>query len=561
MNIQLPLQLCEPMSEIQRRAEILVPGVRCLDAAAAAPPLSLERLLLVTAYAASTYACTVRTSKCVSPVLSETTDAFVPELGVRMLSELVAGDKGRARGGYMASAWVVEGGRGGWTVCGDDAPLASLRAAGLEIQAAFRSRLEFADGDVYDWAWVSFFFFFCFTFDLFSLSLLLLRGLSSPFLSFSLSPRTRAYICSRITQSMGQKSLFSLIKKRKTNEKTNKQTQATPTAVGLASGKNAVTYDGRVRIAPVLPDGDFDNDKATKNPSSSPPPSHVLHAVLDFRAPSLMAALKGGSAVSRAYSGWVERVPASQTRETTPATRERVPGVDFDGDFATHLDVVMSGGSGGSASGSGGGSGGASGSGNGGGNGVGASTSTRRRLWTTPPVIPGCRYGYTKFSAGLNDDGGGGGDKLLLPPTDSRRRRDTRLLEAGKYDEAQAQLDRILEIERRREAPAMALGEDGKLRAAWFEEIGGGIYRAAAAAAAADDDDDDEAAEDKSSAAAATSSSSRLASPAELSAFLVAEAATNSHREFKRAPLRWKFSGEYWRAREEKDWSRSPSIF
>ena len=83
---------------------------------------------------------------------------------------------------------------------------------------------------------------------------------------------------------MGQKSLFSLIKKRKTNEKTNKQTQATPTAVGLASGKNAVTYDGRVRIAPVLPDGDFDNDKATKNPSSSPPPSHVLHAVLDFQA-------------------------------------------------------------------------------------------------------------------------------------------------------------------------------------------------------------------------------------------------------------------------------------
>lgn len=157
MNIQLPLQLCEPMSEVQRRAEILVPGVRCLDAAAAAPPLSLERLLLVAAYAASTYACTVRTSKCVSPVLSETTDAFVPELGVRMVSELVAADKGRARGGYMASAWVVEGRE--WRVFGDDAPLASLRAAGLEIQAAFRSRLEFADGDVYDWARVSVVFF------------------------------------------------------------------------------------------------------------------------------------------------------------------------------------------------------------------------------------------------------------------------------------------------------------------------------------------------------------------------------------------------------------------
>ena len=158
MNVQLPLQLCEPMSEVQRRAEILVPGVRCLDAAAAAAPLSLERLLHVAAYAASTYACTVRTSKCVSPVLSETMDALVSELGVRMLTELVAADKGRARGGYLGSAWVVqkEGGRGlGWSVCGDDAPLAALRASGLEFQAAFRSRLEFADGDVYDWARVS----------------------------------------------------------------------------------------------------------------------------------------------------------------------------------------------------------------------------------------------------------------------------------------------------------------------------------------------------------------------------------------------------------------------
>ena len=360
-------------------------------------------------------------------------------------------------------------------------------------------------------------------------------------------------------------SLSKKTKKRK--KKSNHELQATPTAVGLASGKNAVTYDGRVRIAPVLPDGD---KKATNPSSPSPSPSlssqtlsssHVLHAVLDFRAPSLMAALKGGSAVSRGYSGWVERVPSSQTRETTPATRERVAGIDFEGDFATHLDVVMSGGRSGSGSGSG--------SGGGGGGSVGASSSGgRRRLWTTPPVIPGCRYGYTRFSAGLND--GNAGDKLLLPPTDSRRRRDTRLLEAGKYDEAQAQLDRILEIERGREAPAMALGEDGKLRAAWFEEVGGGIYRAAAAAAAAESAAGGAAAAAAAAAepaaaaggaAAAATSSSRLASPAELSAFLVAEAATNSHREFKRAPLRWEFSGEYWRARAEKEWSRSPSIF
>ena len=194
MNIQLPLQLCEPMSEIQRRAEILIPGVRCLDAAASAPPLSLERLLRVTAYAASTYACTVRTSKCVSPVLGETMDALVPELGVRMLSEFVAADKNRARGGYMGSAWVVEG--RGWTVSGDDAPLASLRASGLEIQAAFRSRLEFADGDVYDWARVSLFLF------------------SSPPLSDSthsfLSPPTLWYLLLRSSALFGLPRSFSI---------------------------------------------------------------------------------------------------------------------------------------------------------------------------------------------------------------------------------------------------------------------------------------------------------------------------------------------------------------
>ena len=341
--------------------------------------------------------------------------------------------------------------------------------------------------------------------------------------------------------------------------------------MGLASGRNAVTYDGRVRIAPVLPgddDDDDDGDKAARKPS--PPsilagsPSHVLHAVLDFRAPSLLAALKGGSAVSGGYTGWVERVPASQTRETTPAERERIPGVDFEGDFATHLDVVVSSGSCICCCGSGGSGGGSPGehasplANEEGGE---KPPNGRKRLWTTPPIIPGCRYGYTRFSAGLNDAAAAGAAAagpllLLLPPTDSRRRLDTRLLEAGKYAEAQAQLDRILEIERRREATAAALGEDGKLRAAWFEEVEGGIYRAAAAAAAGAG-----AGSAGAAGAAAATTSSPLASPAELSAFLVAEAATNSHREFKRAPLRWKFSGEYWRAREEKEWSRSPSIF
>ena len=212
-----------------------------------------------------------------------------------------------------------------------------------------------------------------------------------------------------------------------------------------------MTYDGRVRIAPVLGGGgDDESDDPPPPPSPIPIPSQVLHAVLDFRGPSLMAALKGGSAVSREYTGWVERVPASQTRETTPATRERVAGVEFEGDYATHLDVVLA------SSGSGVGEHSPPG---GGGEKSPAPTPQaikRRRLWTTPEVIPGCRYGYTRFSAGLNDP-----EDSLLPPTDSRRRLDTRLLEMGKYDEAQAQLDRILEIERKREATASALGEDG----------------------------------------------------------------------------------------------------
>lgn len=158
MDIQLPLQLCEPMSELQRRGEILVPGAPCLDAAAECPRLSLDRLLHVAAYAASTYACTVRTTKCVSPVLGETMDVVIPNRGIRMLAEFVACDR---KGGYVSSAWIMRGRK--WCARGDDAPHASLRASGLEIHAGFRSRLVFHDGDVYDWArvsWGEFFFFF-----------------------------------------------------------------------------------------------------------------------------------------------------------------------------------------------------------------------------------------------------------------------------------------------------------------------------------------------------------------------------------------------------------------
>ena len=127
MDLPLPITLCEPMTEVQRRAEILLTAVGCLDAAAAAPPESLDRLLHIAAFVVGTYSVTTRTSKCLPPLLGETYE-LATGAGLRFLVEMTRADK---RAGSVATAWSVDGGGAGWALAGDDAPRAALRAGGL----------------------------------------------------------------------------------------------------------------------------------------------------------------------------------------------------------------------------------------------------------------------------------------------------------------------------------------------------------------------------------------------------------------------------------------------
>jgi hypothetical protein len=183
--------------------------------------------------------------------------------------------------------------------------------------------------------------------------------------------------------------------------------QATPTLVGLVSGNNAVSYSGRVRIAPAPPSA-----------------AGALEAVLAFEAPGVLAALKGGSAVPHAVTGWVERAGGG-----------RVAGVELVGDWAAALAATSS-------------TGGPS-----------------RELWRAPPPpAPPAPFGFGGMAAALNDPKLVVGGAVALPPTDSRRRPDLVALEAGDWSGAQAHLDRL-------QAADAVRAKGGLHTAAWFERL------------------------------------------------------------------------------------------
>lgn len=65
-----------------------VPRVR--EQAAAMPKGSLERMVQVVAFSASTYASCQRTRRSLNPLLSETFELVYPEKGLRLVSEHVS---------------------------------------------------------------------------------------------------------------------------------------------------------------------------------------------------------------------------------------------------------------------------------------------------------------------------------------------------------------------------------------------------------------------------------------------------------------------------------------
>lgn len=157
IDLPLPVSLCEPITEVQRRCEIVMSGAPLLDRAAAAPRGSVDRALALAAYVVTTYSVTTRTSKCLPPLLGETyewggqsgdtNDTPPPStFPYTFLVEMTHSDK---QAGAVASAWAGAG--RGWRCAGDDSPRVALKGAGLEFDPGWRDRVEFEDGDVYEW--------------------------------------------------------------------------------------------------------------------------------------------------------------------------------------------------------------------------------------------------------------------------------------------------------------------------------------------------------------------------------------------------------------------------
>jgi hypothetical protein len=108
-RVCLPVYFNEPLSALQKTAEDLEYS-ELLDAAAALPPGSVDRLLLVAAFAASAYSSTLgRTAKPFNPLLGETYELVRPEKGWRFLAEKVSHHPTVIAARAEGRAWVFEG--------------------------------------------------------------------------------------------------------------------------------------------------------------------------------------------------------------------------------------------------------------------------------------------------------------------------------------------------------------------------------------------------------------------------------------------------------------------
>ncbi|KAI6203217.1 hypothetical protein M3Y94_00531100 [Aphelenchoides besseyi] len=96
------------------------------------------------------------------------------------------------------------------------------------------------------------------------------------------------------------------------------------------------------------------------------------------------------------------------------------------------------------------------------------------RIWSIHSPIPGSEkmYNFTKLAIELNED------EDRVAPTDSRKRPDQRLMEQGKWDEANREKERLEQHQREVAAQAAANGIEQK--PAWFEKrqdpLTGDIY-------------------------------------------------------------------------------------
>ncbi|KAK9916529.1 hypothetical protein WJX75_003761 [Coccomyxa subellipsoidea] len=144
MDVPIPAHMCLPIDELQRRAEEMEYS-ELLDQAAEHPKRSMDRLLLVAAFAMSAFQA-VRPMRASLPIMGETVEVVLPEKKMRFLAETAYLNQKANR---VINAWVAEGEN--WLLEGEDEPALRFWGASLELHLNWLDHLTFSDGDAYSW--------------------------------------------------------------------------------------------------------------------------------------------------------------------------------------------------------------------------------------------------------------------------------------------------------------------------------------------------------------------------------------------------------------------------
>ncbi|CAL5227336.1 g10279 [Coccomyxa viridis] len=113
--------------------------------AAQQPKGSIERLLLVAAFAQSAFQA-VGKLKCMYPISGETYELVLPEKKMRILVETTYLSIKETR---AIISWVAEGEH--WRLEGEDEPSIKFHTTSVELILNWLDRLTFSDGDIYSW--------------------------------------------------------------------------------------------------------------------------------------------------------------------------------------------------------------------------------------------------------------------------------------------------------------------------------------------------------------------------------------------------------------------------
>ncbi|KAK9904888.1 hypothetical protein WJX75_004896 [Coccomyxa subellipsoidea] len=140
-DLSLPVALCEPVTDMQRRGDFLE-YTELLHEAAELPKGSMERLLKVTAFAVSIYSCVYRPfAPCRSPK-GETFELVSPDKGIRAIGEKCGECPG-------VNAFLCEG--RGWVLSCDEMNKMEFRGQYANIRPTGLIRIDFHDGEEFRW--------------------------------------------------------------------------------------------------------------------------------------------------------------------------------------------------------------------------------------------------------------------------------------------------------------------------------------------------------------------------------------------------------------------------